>query len=136
MIEIESMATQGSISRPGAWSFPDCMEIGVPGEGTYTWEESKSVLALFAITSSPLILGNDPRPGRIQDRLVELFLNKDMIAINQQYSPTAAHAGGRLLTKPGGQEIWAKPLIMPPNSTAAVVFNRAGTVVGKVQFPV
>ena len=58
MVEVESLATQGHISRPGAWSFPDCMELGVPGGGSLTWEESKSVLALFAVTSSPLILGN------------------------------------------------------------------------------
>ena len=88
MVEVESMATQGHISRPGAWSFPgtttthfrpgvsafdktefdltkrisrllasDCLEIGVPGGGSLTWEESKSNLALFAVTSSPLILG-------------------------------------------------------------------------------
>jgi hypothetical protein len=31
MIEVESMATQGHISRPGAWSFPDCLELGVAG---------------------------------------------------------------------------------------------------------
>ena len=28
MIEVESMANQGHISRPGAWSFPDCLEVG------------------------------------------------------------------------------------------------------------
>ena len=29
----------------------------MPGGGSLTWEESKSNLALFAVTSSPLILG-------------------------------------------------------------------------------
>jgi hypothetical protein len=38
-----------------------------------TWEESKANLALFAVTSSPLILGNDPREGRMQARLVQLL---------------------------------------------------------------
>ncbi len=28
MEEVESMATQGKISRPGAWSFPDALELG------------------------------------------------------------------------------------------------------------
>ena len=69
----------------GAWSFPDAMELGTPGEGVYTWEESKSVLALFAVSSAPLFLGNDPREGRMQPRLVDLLLNKDMIGVNQQY---------------------------------------------------
>ena len=35
----------------------DCLELGVVGQETLTWEESKSNLALFAVTSSPLILG-------------------------------------------------------------------------------
>lgn len=38
MIEVESVANQGTISRPGAWSFPDCLEVGVPGQGTLTWQ--------------------------------------------------------------------------------------------------
>ena len=39
-------------SFKGAWSFPDCLELGVAGEGTFTWNEAQTVLALFAITSS------------------------------------------------------------------------------------
>lgn len=52
------MVGMGSISRPGAWAFPDCLELGVPGSGVLTWEESKSHLALYAVTSAPLILGS------------------------------------------------------------------------------
>ena len=72
MIEVESMAAQGHISRPGtvctggnhaildtddtyftdyidhlspatftkikgAWSFPDCLELGVAGQSTLSW---------------------------------------------------------------------------------------------------
>merc|ERR550514_2212855 len=68
MEEVESVATQGEISRPGAWSFPDALELGTPGGYTLTWEESKSNLALFAVSSSPIFLGNDPREGRMQER--------------------------------------------------------------------
>lgn len=131
MIEVESMANQGYISRPGAWSFPDCLELGVAGQGVYTWEESKSVLALFAVTSSPLILGNDPREGHMQQRLVELLTNPDMLAVDQQYSPTSGFAGGRIATQSNARELWAKPL--PNQSVAVVLFNRAGTVIG--EFP-
>lgn len=116
MIEVESMANQGPISHPGAWSFPDCSELGTPGMGTLTWEESKSVLALFAVTSSPILLGNDPRPHMMQQRLVELYLNKDMLAINQQYAQ--GHAGGRVLTRPGEHEV--SPF---SNSTAGLCSN-------------
>jgi hypothetical protein len=130
MMEVESMATQGYISRPGAWSFPDCLEIGVAGQSTLSWEESKTNLALFAVTSSPLILGNDPRDGRMQDRVVSLYLNKDMIAVDQQYSTKFKFAGGRIWSRVGGAELWAKPLNTPTNSVAVVLFNRGGTVVG------
>lgn len=129
MIEVESMANQGHISRPGAWSFPDCLELGVAGQGAYTWEESKSVLALFAVTSSPLILGNDPREGHMQQRLVELLTNSDMLAVDQEYSELAGFAGGRIATQSNARELWAKPL--PNRSVAVVLFNRAGTVIGE-----
>lgn len=86
------------------------------------------MLALFAVTSSPLILGNDPREGRMQQRLIELLTNPVMIEVDQEYSTAAGFAGGRIASKPQAQELWAKPL---PNLTVAVVlFNRGGTVIG------
>ena len=45
------MATQGTLSRPGAWSFPDCLELGVPGYGSFTWNEAQAVLSIFAVTT-------------------------------------------------------------------------------------
>eukprot|EP00039_Didymoeca_costata_P021632 m.345013 g.345013 ORF g.345013 m.345013 type:complete len:671 (+) comp25672_c0_seq1:63-2075(+) len=132
MIEVESMANQGYISRPGAWSFPDCLEVGVPGEGSYTWEEAKSVVALFAVTSSPLLLGNDVREGRMQPRLVDLMLNADMLDANSQYNQKFNFAGGRVWSGPLYKEVWAKPLVSPANSVAAVLFNRGGYVIGQI----
>ena len=132
MVEVESMATQGNISRPGAWNFPDAMELGTPGGGVMTWEESKSNLALFAVSSSPLFLGNDPRDGRMQPRLVDLLLNKDMLEVNQQYSTEAAFAGGRIKSSYPALELWAKPLVKPKkHGVAAVLFNRGGMVYGE-----
>ena len=60
-----------------------------------TWEESKSHLALYAVTSQALFLSNDLRPGYVQPRLLGLFMNKDMLKVNQQY---AGFAGDRLWT--------------------------------------
>ena len=124
MVEVESMAAMGGVSRPGAWSFPDCLELGVPGVGVLTWEESKANLALFAVTSSPLLLGNDARAGRMQPRLVALLTNPDMLAVDAAYDAPAAFAGGRMWTRPGGRELWAKPL--GAGAAAAVLFNRGG----------
>ena len=87
-----------------------------------TYEESKTVLALYSVTSSPLILSNDLREGFIQPRLLSLFTNKLMIKINQQYT---GFAGDRIWSGAVGKEIWAKPLV--GNAVAVVLFNRNGT---------
>ena len=81
--QVESFVGLGTISKPGAWGFGDCLELGVPGEGCLTWEESKSHLALWAVCSQPLFLGNDVRAGYMQPRLLDLVLNEDMITVNQ-----------------------------------------------------
>lgn len=130
MVEVESMATQGWISRPGAWSFPDALELGTPGEFTLTWEEAKSNLALFAVSSAPLFLGNDAREGRMQSRLVGLLTNPDMLSVNQQYAQGVGFAGGRIKAMFPATEIWAKPLMTPNHSAAIVLFNRGGRVFG------
>ena len=130
MVEVESLATQGHISRPGSWSFPDCMELGVPGEGSLTWQESMSVLALFAVTSSPLMLGNDAREGKMQQRLVDLLTNPAMLSVNQIYDAKHAFAGGRIATSAPARELWGKPL---GNGTVAVVLlNRGGKAIGEI----
>jgi len=128
MVELESLVGLGHVSGPGAWGFADCLELGIPGigiSGTLTWEESKSHLALSAVTSQPLFLGNDLRPGYVQQRLVDTLLNEDMLYVDQQW---AGFAGDRLWTRAVGQEVWGKPL--PGNQVAAVVFNRDGITSG------
>lgn len=101
--------------------------------GSYTWEETKAVLSLFAVTSSPLLLGNDARPGRMQQRLVDLLTNLDLLAVNSYYSHQEQFAGGRIWSEPVGKELWAKPL--SPGSVAAVLLNRAGLASGNALGP-
>jgi sialidase-1 len=86
------------------------------------------VLSLFAVTSSPLMLGNDARPGRMQQRLVDLLTNPDLLAVNSYYSQKERNAGGRIWSGPVGKELWAKPLA--GGSTAVVLLNRAGLASG------
>ena len=43
--------------------------------GSLTWEESKTILSIWAVCSAPLIISNDVRPGRVQQRVLDLFLN-------------------------------------------------------------
>ena len=125
MTQLESLVGLGRVSGPGHWGFGDCLELGVPGLGVLTWEESKSHLALWAVTSQPLFLGNDVRPGFMQQRLLDILLNEDMLTVNQEYSTAHRFAGDRIWTAAVGREVWAKPL--PGGRVGAVLFNRNGT---------
>jgi hypothetical protein len=51
-----------------------------------------------------------------------------MLEVDQAYDENNAFAGARIYTEPPGREIWAKP--MGNGTVAAVLFNRAGSVVG------
>lgn len=74
------------------------------------------MLSIFAVTSAPLMLGNDARPGKMQQRLVDLLTNPDLLAVNAAYSTTEKFAGGRIWSAPHGKEMWGKPLA--PGSAA------------------
>ena len=128
---------RGGVGAPhqcslGGGSLPPFLYADACSVDAVIVSQAQTVLALFAITSSPLILGNDPRPGMMQQRLIDLLLNEDMLAVDQQYSEAAAFAGGRIWSGPSQQELWAKPLTAPAGSAAVVLFNRAGVAIGGV----
>lgn len=122
MTQVDSLVGLSRASGPGHWGFGDSLEIGVPGLGCLTWEESKTHLALFAVTSQPLFISNDVRPNYVQQRVIDLLKNPDMIAINQAW---AGSSGDRVWTQAPGKEIWAKPLVH--DAVGVVLFNRNGT---------
>jgi hypothetical protein len=112
--------------------------LGVPGDGVLTWEESKAHLALYAVTSSPLILGNgeqNARPAQLTHALAQLTYNAPSAnartcltdpregfmqqrLVDLLLNPDmlrvnqlwAGFAGDRVWSKPVGRECWAKPL--------------------------
>ena len=133
VVQIDSLVGLGRISGPGHWGFGDCLELGVGGGGVLTWEESKTHLALFAVASQPLLLGNDVRVGMMQQRLLDILLNKDMLSVNQEYDTELAFAGDRIWTGAVGKELWAKPL--PGKRVGAVLWNRNGTAVSTCPWP-
>ena len=90
MDELESLVGMGSVSQPGGWAFPDYMQLGVPMVGSLTWEESKTLLSIWAVSSAPLMISNDVRPGRVQQRILDLFLNKDMLRVRGTHTHTRA----------------------------------------------
>merc|ERR1712048_1426432 len=93
-------------------------------------------MGMWAITSSPLIVSPDLRSTPQQ--IVDLFIDKDVIAINQQYAGNAGDFLRELqpslsTTYPStGVELWAKPL--PMASVAVAVFSRGAVTVEQVSF--
>lgn len=102
-------------ARPGYWNDPDML---VTGEQGLSQDEQKSHFALWCIMSAPLMLGNDPR--HMKDDEKKIILNKDCIRIDQD----TAGQGIRIKTD-GSQEVWAKKL--QGGRVAVLLLNRDKT---------
>jgi len=84
------------LSRPGAWAYPDMMEVGRMA----TLLEDRSHFGAWVITSSPLILGYDLNDENITSKVWDIIANKEAIAINQAW---AGHPGRQVKTWPAVQ---------------------------------
>ncbi len=101
---------------PNGWNDPDMLEVG---NGGMTHDEYQTHLALWAMLSAPLILGNDVRS--MTPETLELLKNPEVIAIDQD----KAGVQGLPARKDGAVEIWTKRLA--DGSTAVGIFNRGDT---------
>jgi alpha-galactosidase len=90
-------------SAPGYWNDLDILTVGL---GAQSLVEYQSQFALWALISSPLILGNDIRKMPLE--IKQIISNSELIAVNQDQLARAANIIHRSLD--GSQEIWAKPL--------------------------
>lgn len=81
---LSTLPYQGDIplSRPGAWAYPDMLEVGRMGSVT----EDRTHFGAWVITSSPLILGFDMRNDTLTDQLWPFIANREAIAISQSWS--------------------------------------------------
>ena len=98
---------------PGHWNDPDMLEIG---NGGMTSTEYKTHMTLWAMLAAPLLAGNDLRS--MDDETRQILTNKEVIAVDQD---PAGHQG-RLVSKTGSTEIWAKQLA--DGDLAVALFNR------------
>jgi len=73
--------TQQPLSRPGAWAYPDMLEVG----NGMTYSEDQAHFGLWVITSSPLILGFDMLDNAKMTRVWPIITNTEAIAINQAW---------------------------------------------------
>jgi len=78
------------LTYPGCWAYPDMLEVAqTNSQGRMpllTATESRSHFGLWAIVSSPLILGFDVTNSTIMDAAWPIITNKEVIAVNQQWA--------------------------------------------------
>lgn len=98
---------------PGGWNDADMMLVGIPGLSEEEW---RTHFTLWAISASPIILGNDLR--NMSPAVKSILANRAVIAVNQDPLGRQATRG----LKDGDAEIWTKPLA--DGSMAVALFNR------------
>jgi hypothetical protein len=82
-------------SRPGCYAYPDMLGIGAPVEGTAGWaqaraagcanmslDEERTLFAVWAIISSPLVLAFDTRSDAVVAKYWPIVTNKRALTIN------------------------------------------------------
>ncbi len=89
------------IAKPGHWNDPDMLEVGNRG---LSYEEQRSQMTMWSIMAAPIMISSDVR--NMSDQVKELYLNKDMIAINQDSLGVQGHR----VSNVNGKQIWTKPL--------------------------
>ena len=63
-----------ALSRPGAWAYPDMLEVG----RLKNFTESRTHFAAWAVMSSPLILSFDLRVDKVLDDMWPIISNRDV----------------------------------------------------------
>lgn len=124
-------------TRPGCWPTPDALEVGCTRQGTLGMNatEARSHFGMWAITSSPLILGLDFRDKAAVDFAWPIIANKEVLAVNRAWPASTfgggtpgrlvltdgAWAGGRIMNKT--KQVWAKNVSA---TSVAVLFVNVG----------
>ena len=89
------------IAKPGHWNDPDMLEVGNKG---LSYEEQRSQMTMWSIMAAPIMISSDVR--NMSNETKELYLNKDMIAINQDSLGVQGHR----VSNVSGKQVWTKPL--------------------------
>lgn len=90
-----------ALSRPNCWAQPDMLEVGntrPPGGAAQrapplTVNESRAHFGLWAVTSSPLVLGHDVTNASMTAAVWDILSNTEAIRVNQVWAGEA----GRLV---------------------------------------
>ncbi len=90
------------IAKPGHWNDPDMLEVGNEG---LSYDEQRSQMTMWSIMAAPIMISSDVR--KMSNETKELYLNKDMIAINQDSLGVQGHR----VSDDKGKQVWTKPLL-------------------------
>lgn len=147
------------LSRPGCWAYPDMLMVGVdqPHNGgeipvPMSYLDWSSHFALWAVTSSPLILGFDLTNKTVLEMVWPIIANEEVLAVSQSWAGHPGrlvansssikdvgvehHSTGNLVTQEAfpSWQLWAKPL--PGGATAALLVRHwAAEGEGSLTFP-
>ena len=136
------------LQHPGCWPTPDALEVGCTRQGPLglNHTESRSHMSLWAVTSSPLILGLDLRDKAATDFAWPIITNTEVLAVHAawpaapagatrpQYSPgtmvatDAVFVGGTM--KNSTWQVWAKNVSA---SSVAILLVNTGSKVQDVE---
>lgn len=89
------------IAKPGNWNDPDMLEVD---NRNLTYEEQKSQMTMWSIMAAPIMISSDVR--NMSNQVKDLYLNKDMLAINQDSLGVQGHR----ISNNKGKQVWTKPL--------------------------
>ncbi|MGN6294040.1 MAG: glycoside hydrolase family 27 protein [Chitinophagaceae bacterium] len=102
-------------ATPGHINDMDMLQVG----NGMSYEEDKTHFTMWAVMSSPLLLGNDLR--KMSKETMQIISNKEIIALNQD--PLVYQA--RRFSKKDSLEIWARPLGSTTSGKVAItLLNR------------
>jgi len=116
---INDMARVAPTTGPGCWADADMLMVGV---GDQTLDEWKTQFAMWCLLPSPLMIPSDLR--NTPREILDIFLNKEMIAINQD---TLGSKTWRVKND-GDMQVWARRL--GDGSVATVLLNSGPKDVG------
>ncbi|HEX3913596.1 MAG TPA: glycoside hydrolase family 27 protein [Steroidobacteraceae bacterium] len=120
--QFERLRRWSPYARPGSWPDADMLPLGVLELGRrktrFTAEEQRTLLTLWCIARSPLIMGGDLR--KLDDFTLSLLTNDEVLAVNQDSS------GNRELFRNNGLAVWSAQA--PRRGTYIAVFNLRDTV--------
>ncbi len=110
-------AQHPTAQTPGHYNDPDMLIVGMPG---FSGAQNRSHMALWAISSAPLLAGNNLATMNTDTKSV--LTNAEVIAINQD--PLAKQ--GTRVADNGGRQVYSK-VLSGTGRRAVLLLNRSGS---------